>query len=155
MTNLNNFRTSFERDLGATGSHIESEFLAALCRVLLDNGYEWGRSACDSVVGIVPQYVICRYRVDFLISFEFYGSWLHLIVECDGHEFHERTKKQAQRDRRRDRELANLGYSVLRFTGSEINGGASQCASEVLARIMDFQTMCLKMAVFPQENEAA
>jgi len=41
-------------------------------------------------------------------------------IELDGHEFHERTKEQAQRDRERDRNLAAIGYQVLRYTGSEI-----------------------------------
>lgn len=45
-------------------------------------------------------------------------TWI--AVECDGHDFHERTKEQAERDKARDRELQMLGWEVARFTGSEI-----------------------------------
>ena len=49
---------------------------------------------------IEPQFAIDNYRVDFAI-----GPWPKdgrmLIVECDGHDFHERTKEQAARDRSR------------------------------------------------------
>lgn len=44
-----------------------------------------------------------------------------LCIYADGHDFHERTPQQAKRDRSIDRELQRLGYTVLRFTGSEIN----------------------------------
>lgn len=43
-----------------------------------------------------------------------------LVVELDGHDFHERTKEQARRDKSRDRELQMLGCDVFRFTGSEV-----------------------------------
>ena len=54
-----------------------------------------------------------------------------IIVECDGHDFHERTKEQAAKDKRRDRELQRLGYKVYRFTGKEINEDSIACAREV------------------------
>jgi very-short-patch-repair endonuclease len=56
------------------------------------------------------------YRVDFLISY----SDKNIVIECDGHEFHEKTKQQASRDKKRDRELQKLGYYVLRYSGSDI-----------------------------------
>lgn len=43
-----------------------------------------------------------------------------IAIELDGHDFHERTKEQATRDKRRDRALVAAGWSVLRFTGSEV-----------------------------------
>src|SRR5262249_54867374 len=54
-----------------------------------------------------------------------------LAVECDGHEFHERNKEQAARDKSRDRWLAQGRIPVMRFTGSEINRDATACAMEV------------------------
>ncbi|MBA2502348.1 MAG: DUF559 domain-containing protein [Pyrinomonadaceae bacterium] len=54
-----------------------------------------------------------------------------IIVECDGHDFHEKTKVQAAHDKRRDRILQSLGYKVFRFTGSEIHNNAISCALEV------------------------
>lgn len=51
-------------------------------------------------------------------------------IECDGHDFHEKTKEQAANDRRRERVLMINGYHVIRFTGSEIFDNAKACASE-------------------------
>jgi hypothetical protein len=56
----------------------------------------------------------------------------NLIIECDGHEFHEKTKAQAARDKKRDRTLQSLGYVVIRFTGSEVYNDPIACAEEAL-----------------------
>ena len=58
--------------------------------------------------------------------------WPVVVVEVDGHEFHERTKQQAQRDKSRDRALTAAGYTVVRFTGSEVWRNPVSCAEEVL-----------------------
>jgi very-short-patch-repair endonuclease/nucleoside 2-deoxyribosyltransferase len=72
-----------------------------------------------------------RYRLDFL----FYTDGLKLAVEIDGHDFHEKTKEQAQRDKSRDRALTGAGFTVLRYTGSEIYRDAHSAVSEVLSFI--------------------
>jgi hypothetical protein len=59
-------------------------------------------------------------------------SWRQLIVECDGHDFHERTKEQAARDRARDRQAQIDGYTIMRFTGSEIWRDPWACAKQVM-----------------------
>lgn len=77
-------------------------------------------------IGIESQVVIGEFRVDFvLLSPD--GKRL-CVVECDGHDFHERTKEQAARDRSRDRELLMAGLPVLRYTGSEIYQRPFECA---------------------------
>lgn len=45
---------------------------------------------------------------------------IKLCVYADGHTYHERTEKQALRDRNIDRELQRIGFTVLRYTGQEI-----------------------------------
>lgn len=71
-----------------------------------------------------------RARMDFaIINAE---ADVFLAIEVDGHDFHERTKAQAQRDRSRDRALIAAGWTVLRFTGSEVHYNASGCVAEVL-----------------------
>lgn len=55
-----------------------------------------------------------------------------VIVECDGHEFHERTKEQAAKDRARDRASVMGGYDVFRFTGSELWRDPMGCAEQVV-----------------------
>jgi very-short-patch-repair endonuclease len=95
---------------------------------------------------LMQQVRIGDYRVDFVLG-RVDSHWLLLdgepkevlvrlplvIVECDGHDFHEKTKEQAQRDKSRDRYLTSQGYRVLRFTGSEIYRDAEKCAKEVAA----------------------
>jgi very-short-patch-repair endonuclease len=56
---------------------------------------------------------------------------VRVVVECDDHEYHERTKQQAIRDKTRDRAFQAQGFQVLRFTGSEIWRDALKCAAEV------------------------
>ncbi len=57
-------------------------------------------------------------RVDLLVWLP--GSKGHgLVVECDGYEFH-RTKTSFIRDRKRDRRFLELGYTVVRYSGTEI-----------------------------------
>lgn len=75
-----------------------------------------------------------KYRVDFLVLV---GNYLNnpeqcfkLVIECDGHDFHEKTKLQAARDKQRDRHLIGAGYHVIRFTGSEIWKDPFKCARE-------------------------
>lgn len=77
-------------------------------------------------------WVFDDWPVDFLFIVSDESGKLHkLVVECDGHEFHERTKDQAKRDRSRDRRLQESGYLVFRFTGSEIYRDAFGCALQV------------------------
>lgn len=71
------------------------------------------------------------YRLDFVFKLCFRGDHRLLAVECDGHDFHERTKEQAARDRARDRALLGAGIPVVRFTGSEIHRDPQGCADEV------------------------
>lgn len=87
---------------------------------------------------IRPQAQIGARRVDFLIHAldcrdELDGKWRwrRLIVECDGHDFHERTKEQAKKDRSRDRLSVMEGYDCFRFTGSEIWNDPWGCAEQI------------------------
>lgn len=87
----------------------------------------------DEWVSIIPQKSIGEYRVDFLIRAKFFKRTPRdiLIVECDGHDFHEKNKEQAARDKSRDRFFVTQGLSVLRFTGSEIYRDPFRCAEEI------------------------
>lgn len=80
-------------------------------------------------VTVAAQKQIGSRRVDFCVEQE---GCPKIVVECDGHDFHERTKAQAASDKRRDRELALAGCTVVRFTGSEIYRDPFACALDVL-----------------------
>jgi very-short-patch-repair endonuclease len=81
-----------------------------------------------------PQVRVGDYRADFLVSVVPYegDKPIHFVIECDGHDFHERTKEQAARDKLRDREMLAGGFNVIRFTGAEIWANPGDCADQVL-----------------------
>lgn len=83
-----------------------------------------------------PQYVIGNYRADFLLGFAGKKAESDLlkcvVVECDGHDYHERTKAQAARDKARDRYLSSKVARVVRFTGSELYRDAAGCLMEAM-----------------------
>lgn len=83
---------------------------------------------------IAAQVRVLDWPVDFLIAVQDFNGANHFaVVECDGHDFHERTKEQAQRDRSRDRRLQDAGFRIFRFTGSELYRNPIGCAREVMA----------------------
>jgi Protein of unknown function (DUF559) len=107
----------------------------------------------QGVVSLTPQIQMGEYRCDFLAEFEEDApdfehpvttrdgieipgtkrEFSRALIECDGHDFHEKTKVQATRDKRRDRFLQSLGFPVLRFSGSEIWRDPIACGIEVCA----------------------
>lgn len=80
---------------------------------------------------ISPQAKIGKYIADFLIVTTIGGFSEYIIIECDGHDFHEKTKQQAAHDKKRDRYFTQNGYKVLRFTGSEIYNDVDECVREI------------------------
>lgn len=95
---------------------------------------ENNRVSLEPRFGIKTQYQVGRYRADFLLV-GFNGA--AIIVECDGHNFHERTKEQAARDRQRDRDLQAAGFIVLRFTGSELWADPMKCGREAITVLLE------------------
>jgi very-short-patch-repair endonuclease len=131
---------------GIITSPIEIAMADAL--LIMETGYGWEHEghldiipsdfSSDSrlIVQIVPQKVVGPYRLDFAIRVRnAYGAYHFFAVECDGHDFHEKTKRQAAHDRRRDRFLQSSGYRVYRFTGSEIYADPKKCADEIGAAV--------------------
>lgn len=78
-----------------------------------------------------------KYVVDFLFSTEenedFYTfeHGLNLVIECDGHNFHNTTKRQVEYGNKRDHDLKLSGYDVLHFSGSQIYKEPWLCAKTV------------------------
>lgn len=121
----------------AMGSEIERAFAASMIvSAQLNQKYEVRLARDDKpFVGwfLEPQGEIGNYRVDFLFG---RGDQPELgdcvVVECDGHDFHDRTPEQAARDKARDRFLNLHVKAVLRFTGREIYRDVSGCCIEAL-----------------------
>ncbi len=121
-------------------------------------GFQWrSKDDYEGIVGRWPgwslalfsQAPISPYRSDFLVCSE-HGRDLELmdemgrppwglVIECDGHDYHERTKAQARRDRQRDREMTAADITVFRFTGSEIYRDVARCAAEAMEMALKIQ----------------
>lgn len=82
---------------------------------------------------LTMQRVFDQYRADFFVTAPFCSGGF--VQECDGHDFHEKTKEQAARDKQRDRWFLSRGFSTMRFTGSDIYHDASRCGDEVFQQI--------------------
>jgi very-short-patch-repair endonuclease len=145
-------------------SPIEKQMYVAMCCVFTTQEMVWGTAFSPSIEGFntldhlrkcegLPAHMIgetymlaCqvpvgKYRADFALRrtlpFKKNRAIISpiLIVECDGHDYHERTKEQAQRDKARDREMLGMGLRVIRFTGSEVFRDYWRCATEVLTTL--------------------
>jgi very-short-patch-repair endonuclease len=104
-------------------SPIEAAFLLGLRQACQRRGIQ---------VSVTQQARVGAYRVDFLLE----ANGRRVVVECDGHDFHERTKEQASRDKAQDRALQRAGCLVARFTGSDITRNPEGCAVEVLGDLL-------------------
>lgn len=89
------------------------------------------------------------YRVDFDIECVEYifpegeqipleEKYAEIIVECDGHDFHEKTKAQVKRRNERDFNLKMNGYDVIHFSGSEIYNEPEKCAKKVIEYLIQY-----------------
>lgn len=90
----------------------------------------------SNLLVVCAQMHVGDYRADFGILTEADGRFEIVAVECDGHEFHEKTKEQAARDKARDRFFVESGVRVMRFTGAEIWKDACGCAKQVTDHVM-------------------
>lgn len=95
-------------------------------------------------MSVFPQMVLGingkQYRADFLclcMTQREGDPRRSVIVELDGHAFHERTKEQARKDKARDREMLRRGFYVFRFTGSEIYQDAGAAVDEVRTFVLE------------------
>lgn len=99
-------------------------------------------------VWLQPQYEVHSrsedkaYYVDFAFLAEEVDEMIYiknpsfkLAIECDGHEFHEKTKEQVSHDNEREYDLKMQGYDVLRFSGSQIYNKPLRCAAQTLEYI--------------------
>lgn len=98
-------------------SVIEARLYSELSKKLkCTNSIKQVKTQCEILNG--------KYRVDFLINKK-------LIVECDGYKYHSE-KEKVWKDKERDRDCVLNGYTVMRFTGYEINNNIEQCISQIL-----------------------
>ena len=73
--------------------------------------------------GLVPQYPVNRYRLDFALPD------LKTGIELDGFASHSSTTDIAN-DRKRQRALETRGYRIVRFGGQEVHQDAEACVRQ-------------------------
>lgn len=115
---------AFGCGLFASGSKIE--------RVIVD-------LECQKTLTVTqsPSQQGAEFRIDFFLSItnNDTGDMHYVCVEVDGHNFHEKTKEQAQRDKLKDRLLQRVGYQVLRYTGSEVYKNSGKVVGDIESHI--------------------
>lgn len=84
-------------------------------------------------LNLYAQHSVGPYRLDFAIPEKL------IAIELDGHDYH-KTKEQRTHDAKRDRYLAELGWTVLRFTGTEIYRDPKSCVDQI-CRIVDIRAV--------------
>ena len=81
-----------------------------------------------------------NYVVDFYFEKDLYVNRFNtnkkIIIECDGHEFHQKTKQQVKSDNEREYALKMAGYEMIRFSGSQIYNEPFKCAEDTYKYIM-------------------
>lgn len=86
-------------------------FLGQQARVLIDG----------TIVARLDFVILgCKWDEGSICPYFAHQPHVVLAIECDGHDFHEKTKEQARRDKSRDRLLMANGIHTIRFTGSEV-----------------------------------
>lgn len=114
-------------------TYCDSPIEKLLCLCLWDSKYIAQAKIGHKWIAVFPQEIFSlgedQYRADFYIRDE--DEIVKVIIECDGHDFHELTKEQARRDKKRDRQFQTYGYKIMRFTGQEIYQDPFLCAKEV------------------------
>lgn len=124
---LDNFMRVIEMAEHRLESPIEHVMFAALfysfgddeafAFLIKDFSFGENQSSPFDQTDIYIQALVGTYRVDFLFDVHTDENRKFIVIECDGHDYHERTKEQAAKDRSRDRWMARQGISVVRFTG--------------------------------------
>lgn len=105
-------------------SPIEARYLRAIEPMLATLGWP-----------IRAQVRFNQYTADFVID----APSFSVVIECDGHTYHDDTHEQRDRDRRRDRWFLREGLPTIRFSSTEIWHNAEACASETIRTISCFR----------------
>ena len=125
-------------------SPIEQMFLVAL-HVMCKANYERvdpepdmtkdGELVLRGGVFITPQFQVGKFKVDFKVKAIGWGQQpvaRTVLVELDGHAFHDKDQRQRSYEKARDRYLTKMGHRVLHFTGSDVVKDPYRVAHEVL-----------------------
>lgn len=116
---------------------LDGEFLGLIdaCHApWFEDDYRWEKE--ELAFSVQQQVQVGAYRVDFMVLIRGPKGLRRIAVECDGHDYHDKTKEQAARDKKRDRDLLLAGVPVMRFTGSEIYRDCEACFAQVQQAVL-------------------
>lgn len=121
-----------------------------------DNAVSPNNDIYMSGISLIHQVNIGKYRVDFVALYRgsFSDKEKKVIIECDSQQFHDRSERERSYEKQRDRFLQTQGYTVYRFTGSEIIKDSFRCAAEVISFITGYDVKEIEESVInydPQE----
>lgn len=144
---VNTYLKTITYDINLCKSPIERLFYVEMVSEIESKKSNSASPGCNLELSINPQVEISgngeKFIVDFVFSvvdFNVKKTW-SFIVECDGFEFHS-SKEKMRKDYMRQRSLQRLGYSLIRFTGSEIYEDCYTCISSAVmiveAHIRDY-----------------
>jgi very-short-patch-repair endonuclease len=76
-----------------------------------------------------------KYKIDYSYNFQVLNYWidfaipeLKIGIECDGEYWH----KDKAKDKKRDNELSDAGWTMLRFPGKEIHKDVNGCVDKII-----------------------
>ncbi len=78
---------------------------------------------------LIPQYRIQIFQRIYFV--DFYEPNYHIAVELDGYMYHEATRQQTLRDKKRERDLTKHNIKVFRFTATEVTDNPVECLKQV------------------------
>lgn len=92
----------------------------------------------DSMMWLMPQFEVPTAKHNYYVDFAVDGvSGLNIAIECDGHDFHEKTKEQVAHDNERDYNLKMAGWDILHFSGSQIYNAPFKCARQTINYVVE------------------
>lgn len=141
------FCNCLERGMESPLEHLVWIAVHAMCAVRfvdVNPAPEVGRNNQMTVqrgIYLSPQVQVGKYRVDFVISQSGIApedQFGPVVLELDGHAFHDKDKHQRSYEKARDRYLVKQGYRVLHYTGSDVVKDPFAVAHEALEMVAFF-----------------
>lgn len=84
----------------------------------------------DEKVSSERQYFVYETEKPYCLDFAIFCKDGKLNIECDGEKYHS-PQQIITRDRNRNNDLTSLGWSILRFSGKEINRDLPYCVRKI------------------------
>jgi very-short-patch-repair endonuclease len=111
---------------------IEQFIKSPIERIAFSELFNWKYElGLEKVIKLNVQQKFGPFIVDIHLCCKHGGKITEIVVECDGHDFHEKTKRQVSRDKERDRYFTKKGFFLLRYSGSDLVRKPSTVVSDI------------------------